>query len=557
MTDHLGDYALLGDLHTAALVNSRGGLDWLCLPRFDSAPCFAALTSGDGGGSWSVSPEQGGPATRRRYRPGTLVLESEWDTPSGTVRVVDCMPPRADTGRIVRIVEGVTGRVPVHVRFTPRFDHGARTPWIRCTGTTVSVVAGSDTLWLDASVPLARVAGHNAADARFTVSAGQEVGFVLTHTSSYLPKPVTPGPGDLLTATERLWSKWSAGLGGTGSGDDAVQRSVITLKALTHTPTGAVISSPVFRGGRSAYLCDVVDASATLRALLDAELTDEARAWREWLVRAIAGDPHDASTRYTLDGRGDPSARAVGTGQLGEVLHGVNSADHLWLPSGDAAWDLQLDLLDHLESTWNQPDENQDGTGAPLRHRVVSKVRAWAGLDRAIRTADRHGLPGTADRWRAARSRLRAEVCTKGYDRDRNTFTGHYGSGVVDPALLMMPEVGFLPWQDVRMRGTLSAVTAALTTADTDAPVLLAPGTPVTTGFRLAAALHGAGNSAAATAVLEQLLAARNDVGLLGEFYDPTARHIGLTPDTASVVSMINAVRRVRSRLSSTVAGAG
>ncbi|MBB4906142.1 glycoside hydrolase family 15 protein [Actinophytocola algeriensis] len=549
MTDDLGDYALLGDFHTIALVNSRGGLDWLCVPRFDSMPCFAALTNGDRGGSWTVSPEKGGRVTRRRYRPGTLVLESEWDTPSGTIRTVDCMAPRADDARVVRIVEGITGCVPVHVVFKPRFDHGDRTPWLRCTGTTVSAVAGSDALWLDASVPLVRVAGHNAAEARFTVAAGQQAGFVLTHTASYLPKPPTAAPGDLIGATERFWSKWSAGVDGTDSWGDALQRAMITLKALTHTPTGAVVSSPVFRTGEPPSLCDVAEASSTLRALLHAELADEARAWREWLVRAVAGDPRYAATRYTVDGRGDPSARATGAGSLGELLHGVNSADHLWLPSRDPAWDLQLDLLDHLESAWDQPDDDQDGIGSSPGHRVVSKVRAWAGLDRAVRTADRHGLPGPVDRWRAARARLRAEVCAKGYDPNRNTFTSHYGSDVVDPELLMMPEVGFLPWRDVRVRGTVSAITAALSTADNVMPVSLAPGTPLMTGFRLVAALDGTGESAAAGALFRQLLTARNDVGLLGKFYDPTARHIGLTPNVTSVVSMINAARQLRSRL--------
>lgn len=548
MTEHPGNHALLGDLHTIALVNSFGGLDWLCAPRFDSMPCFAALTSGDRGGSWTVGPARGGRVTRRRYRPGTLVLESEWDTPDGTVRVVDTLAPRADDARVVRIVEGISGRVPVHVLFKPRFDHGGRTPWIRCTSTTVSAVAGSDALWLDTSVPLVRVAGDDAAEARFTVAAGQQAGFVLTHTPSYLPKPVTPAPGDLVGAAERFWAKWSAGIGGTGSWDDVARRSVLTLKALTHAPTGAVITSPVFRAGEPPYLCDVDEASSTLRALLHAELADEARAWREWLVRTVAGDPRHTAPRYTVDGRGDPSARATAAGSLGELLLGVNSADHLWLPSRDPAWDLQLDLLDHLESAWDQPDDDQDGIGAARGHRVVSKVRAWAGLDRAVRTAERHGLPGPVDRWRAARARLRAEVCAKGYDPDRNTFTGHYGSAVVDPELLMMGDVGFLPWRDVRMRGTVKAVTAALSTAGTDTPVSLAPGTPLTTGFRLVAALHGTGHSAAARELFDRLLTNRNDVGLLGEFYDPTARHLGRTPNAASTIAMINTACQVRPR---------
>lgn len=540
MTERLGDHALLGDLHTIALVDSHGALDWLCLPRFDSTPCFAALTNGEQGGVWTISPTDGGRVARRRYRHGTLVLESEWDTPDGTVRVVDCMAPRVDGPCLVRLVEGVTGNVPVRVRYQPRFDHGERTPWLRCTGTNVSAVAGTDTVWLDASVPLEPARG--GAEAVFTVAPGQRAGFVLTHTASHLPMPAAHDPVEVVEAAEKFWATWSARISETGPHEDVLLRAAITLRALTHAPSGAVVTTPVFRAGQQQHLCAVDEASSTLDALRVAGLEAEARAWREWLVRAIAGDPRQVATRYTIDGRGDPAARTGGAGALGGLLYAVNSADDLWLPSGDPSWDPQLDLLDHLESAWEQPDED----AVPLGHRVVSKVRAWAGLDRAVRTAERHGLPGPVGSWRATRSRLRAEVCAKGYDRDRNTFTSHYGSSSVDAELLVMPEVGFLPWRDVRIRGTVRAITSSLTATGSRPPDSLAPGTPLTTAFRLVTALHGTGHPVAATALFDRLMAARNDVGLLGECYDPTTRDIGLTPHAGSVAGVVNAARQLR-----------
>lgn len=512
MTEPLGNHAVLGDLHTVALVSDSGALDWLCLPRFDSPACFAALTAGAGSGTWQAGPAAGGRATRRRYRPGALVLESEWDTPEGTVRLVECMPPRDGAARVVRILEGVRGRTPVHVLFEPRFDHGRRGPWTRCTGSTVTAVAGADVLRLEADVPFEPVGTDGAAQARFTLSAGQQARFVLTHTPSHLAAPATLDADDAITATELFWSDW---LQQTETHDDVSRRALVTLKALTYAPTGAVVTTPVFTHGADRHLCDPLQAPATLAALLGAGLTDEARAFREWLLRAVAGE---VAARYSIDGRADRSTAAEQAG-LGSVLYCLNSADALWQASRDPAWDLQLGLLDRLESTWDRPGDDN----------VHAKVMAWAAFDRAVRTAERHALPGPADRWRALRSRIRADVCAKGFDPGRNTFIREYGSDAVDPALLVIPEIGFLPWRDVRVRGTVAAVAGALCE---DAG--LVPGTPLSDGLRLVTALHGTGYPVAARALFDELLAVRNEVGLF--------------PDTTSTISVLNAARLLRPR---------
>ncbi|GAB1510937.1 glycoside hydrolase family 15 protein [Actinophytocola sp. KF-1] len=523
MTEPLGNHAVLGDLHTIALVGDDGALDWLCLPRFDSPACFAALTGDAGAGTWLAGPAAGGRATRRRYRPGTLVLESEWDTPDGTVRLVDCMPPRDGAARVVRVLEGVRGRTPVRVLFEPRFDHGQRGPWTRCTGRTVTAVAGADALRLDADVPFEPVGTDGAVEARFSLAEGQRARFVLTHTPSHLTTPAAFDADAAIVAAERFWGDWSARTG--TAHDDVVRRALITLKALTYAPTGAVVTTPVFTRGAERHLCDPLEAPAILTALLGAGLVDEARAWRGWLLRAAAGDPGDVAARYSVDGQADRSA-ADGRAGLASVLYCLNATDALWAAPRDPAWDLQLGLLDHLAATWDRPGDDN----------VHAKVMAWAAFDRAVRTAERHDLPGPADHWRTLRSRIRADVCAKGFAPERNTFVRDYGSDAVDPALLVLPAIGFLPWRDVRVRGTVAAIAATLSD-DTG----LVPGTPLSDGFRLVSALHGTGYPVAATALFDELLAVRNDVGLFGARYDPGSTHAGPVPDTAATTGVLTA----------------
>jgi GH15 family glucan-1,4-alpha-glucosidase len=571
------DYALLGDLHTAALVGVDGGVDWLCLPRFDSPACFAALLGDEHAGTWRVAPAAGGAATRRRYRDDSLILETEWDTPDGTVRLVDLMPPRGDSAELVRVVEGVSGRVPMTMLLAPRFDYGHVRPWTRCDGTGMTAVAGPDTVRLHCPVPLSEVDG--TVTARFTVAAGQRSAFVLSHTPSHRPIPTPTNPDRAIQRTEAFWSNWLPHRD-DGPWGPAVRRALITLKALTYAPTGGVVTAattslPQQMGGRRNWdhrHCSLRDATSTLRALLDAGLVDDARAWRDWLVRAVAGDPRMTQSSYGLDGtrrspehtidwlrgHGNSAPVRIGyrtTGQFALNVRGelIQALHHTNLPTPDITWDIRRALLDHLESGWDRPDNGLWEIRAPQQHFVHSKVMAWAGVDRAVRTAEHHGHPGPLDDWRALRARIHADVCTKGYDPIRNTFTQTYGSYGVDAALLLLPRVGFLPWRDARMRGTLDTVRRELSDGDllmryrndggTDG-LPGAQGVSLAASFWLADALHGTGRHREARELFEKLLALRNDVGLLSEDHDPhTGRQLGNTPHATSMVGLVNTAR--------------
>jgi len=594
MPSRIEDYALLGDLQTAALVSRDGSIDWLCLPRFDSPACFAALLHDETAGMWRISPASGGPATRRRYRGDTLVVESEWDTPDGTVRVVDCMPPRGEAADVVRVVEGVSGRVPVRMLLRLRFDYGHITPWTRCHGTDLAAIAGPDAVWLHGSVPLT---DHgDAVTAEVTVQAGERYPFVLTHTLSHLPQPSPIDPERALAETEEFWASWMSGCTYEGPWDDAVRRSLITLKALTYAPTGGIVAAattslPEQLGGSRNWdyrYCWLRDSAFTLQALLGTGYIEEARAWREWLVRAVAGDPAELRIMYGLDGGrrlpeqtlpwlsgyegsapvriGNAAADQFQLDVWGEVLDGLHLARQAGLPVQDVAWDLQRGLLDYLEGAWDRPDNSLWEVRGPRRHFVHSKVMAWAGLDRAVHTVEQHGLPGPHDRWRALRDQIHAEVCHQGYDAERNTFTQFYGSAGLDAALLLLPRVGFLPWDDPRILGTVDAIRANLCHHDfvlrydteTDGRVDGLPGTEgafLACSFWLADALDGTGRHREARDLFDRLLDLRNDVGLLSEEYDPlTGRQLGNTPQAFSMVGLINTARQLAGSESTTSA---
>ncbi|WP_129842472.1 glycoside hydrolase family 15 protein [Streptomyces sp. RFCAC02] len=579
------DYALLGDLHTAALVGLDGSVDWLCLPRFDSPACFAALLHDDSAGHWRLRPEGADRATRRRYREDTLVLETDWETPDGTVRVIDFMPVRGEAADIVRLVEGVSGRVTMRMDLRLRFDYGSIVPWITREGEDLQAVAGPDAVWLRTPVSLADEGGGTTA--RFTVAAGQRVPFVLTHRDSHLPRPHPVDPELALTETADFWRGWLSGCAYEGRWRGPVRRALITLKALTYAPTGGIVAAATtslpeqLRGPRNwdYRFCWLRDATFTLQALLGTGFTDEARAWREWLLRAAAGDPADLQIMYGLDGRrrltetsldwlpgyADSSPVRIGNaaaGQFqldvwGEVLDGLHLAREAGLAPIDSAWAVQRALLEYLEGNWDRPDDSLWETRGPRRHFTHSRVMAWAGFDRAVRAVRTHNLPGPADRWAALRDRVRAEVCEKGYDAGRNTFTRSYGSPDLDAALLLLPRVGFLPWDDPRVHGTVRAVQKELC----ENGLLLryrtedggtADGLPGSEGaflacsFWLADALHGTGRTAEAEELFERLLGLRNDVGLLSEEYDPHAhRHLGNTPQAFSMVGLVNTAQRL------------
>jgi GH15 family glucan-1,4-alpha-glucosidase len=581
-------YGLLGDMHTAALVGRNGSIDWLCLPRIDSPACFASLLGGEDAGFWRVAPAGGGECTRRSYRGDTLILETEWDTAEGAVRVIDFMPPRGRTPDVVRIVEGLRGSVPMAMDLKLRFDYGNVVPWVHHTDGQLAAVAGPDAAWLSTEVPLH---GRDfATEGRFTVRSGQRVPFVLTYSPSHLPSPTPADPERALRDTERFWQDFVAKFQYDGDWADAVRRSLIVLKALTYAPTGGIVAAattslPEQIGGSRNWdyrYCWLRDATFTLQALLGTGYVAEAKAWREWLLRAVAGDPADLQIMYGIDGTrrlpeytldwlegyegsgpvriGNAASTQFQLDVWGETLDGLHLAREAGITPDDTAWDLQRALLDFLEGHWQDPDNGLWEMRGPRRHFVHSKVMAWVGMDRAVQAVDRFGHAGPVDRWRSLRARIHDEVCREGYDAERGTFTQSYGSKGLDAALLLIPRVGFLPYDDPRVVGTVEAVTQELLDGDfllryrtgVDDEVTSDPGgvdglpghegTFLLCSFWLADALHGIGRREEARTLFERLLETRNDLGLLSEEYDAgSRRQLGNTPQAFSHVGLVNA----------------
>ncbi|MGP3987923.1 glycoside hydrolase family 15 protein [Streptomyces sp. 3N207] len=610
MATLIEDYALIGDMQTAALVARDGSVDWLCLPRFDSPAVFAGLLGTDDHGFWRLAPAARGPApvvgeppgrsqgraaARRRYRGDSLVLESEWDTPEGTVRVTDFMPPRRNAAPcLVRIVEGVSGRVRMSSALRMRFSYGRVVPWVRREGgrrgtgladRTVAV-AGPDSLWLDTD---AETYGSDlTTHADFTVTAGRRVTLTLSWQPSHLAAPPRPDAEELLRGTERFWDGWTAQCSYTGRWREAVVRSLITLKALTYAPTGGIVAAPTTSlpeelGGvrnwdyRYTWLRD---AAITLGALLRTGYREEARRWREWLLRAVAGDAQNLQIMYGVAGErelaeselawlpGYEGSRPVriGNGAADQLQLDVYGevVDALWLgqTSGltpdardDSTHILQMKLMNYLESNWREPDEGIWEVRGPRRHFTHSKVMTWVAADRTVRRLSRLGLEGPVARWRALRDDVHREVCAKGYDADRNTFTQSYGSSELDASLLLIPQVGFLPPDDPRVVGTVEAVQRELcedgfvrrypVTGEGDG-LPGGEGVFLACSFWLAHDLALIGRPAEGRRLFERLLALRNDVGLLAEEFD-TARQrlVGNFPQAFSHVPLIDAALRL------------
>jgi GH15 family glucan-1,4-alpha-glucosidase len=579
------DYGLIGDLQTAALVGRDGSIDWLCLPRFDSPACFAALLDDDRAGRWLLAPAAGGLCTRRRYRGDSLVLESEWVTDAGTVRVADLMPPRGEAPDVVRIVEGISGRVAMRTDLRLRFDYGYVVPWFRTVDGELAGVAGPDAAWLATPVDVRHEGQIISAD--FEVDAGDRVPFVLTYQASHKPRPKPVHADHALADTEAFWQDWIGRGDYDGRWDDAVRRSLITLKSLTYAPTGGILAAATtslpeqLGGGRNwdYRYCWLRDATFTLQALLSTGYTKEARAWREWLLRAVAGDPADLQIMYTLDGarrvpeyeipwlKGYEGSSPVRVGNAaasqfqldvwGEVLDSLHLARTEGLHNTDEAWELQRALLDYLEGAWKRPDNSLWEVRGPHRQFVHSKVMAWAGVDRGVQAVERFGVDGPVDRWRALRQEIHDDVCAHGFDAERGTFTQFYGSTGLDAALLLLPRVGFLPWGDPRVAGTVDAVRRELDhdgfllrySPDADGGVDGVEGTEnafLACTFWLADALTGLGRTDEAETVFERLLDLRNDLGLLSEEYDVGARRqVGNTPQAFSHVGLVNTARHL------------
>ena len=577
------DYALIGDLHTAALVGTDGSIDWLCLPDFDSPACFAGLLDTSEAGQWLLAPADQRHCARRRYRAGTLILDTEWDTPTGRVKVVDFMPPRDGHSDVVRIVEGLAGTVAMRMELVLRFDYGHVVPWVRSVPGGIEAVAGPDAVYLDTPVPVH--GEHFRTVAEFTVAAGQQVPFVLTRVPSHRPRPARLEATASCRTTEAFWGQWSARSRAAGPYREAVQRSLITLKALTYAPTGGIVAAPTTSlpeqlGGVRNWdyrYCWLRDATLTLQAMLVAGYTEEAVAWREWLLRAVAGDPAELQIMYGIDGRrrlpemrlpwlsGYERSAPVRTGNAaadqlqldvwGEVLDGLSLTRNVLLSTPDDSWDVQRALMDHLEGAWRGPDNGLWEVRGSRRHFVHSKVMAWVAADRMAEGVRRSRLPGPAARWEALRETIRAEVLREGYDADRRTFVQSYGATALDAALLLIPRVGFLPPADPRVLGTIEAVQRELTEdgfvlryrpEEVDDGLPGGEGVFLACSFWLVDALSGAGRRTEAVALFERLLGLRNDVGLLSEQWDPRARRqLGNTPQAFSHFSLIGSAMQL------------
>ena len=575
------DYGLIGDLQTAALVGRNGSIDWACFPRFDSGACFAAILGDSDHGRWIVAPRGDAWEGGRRYRPGTLVLETEWETDTGAVRVADFMPPRGKAPDIVRIVEGIRGHVDMFSELVIRFDYGGTIPWVRRIGDGRIAVAGPDALCF--RTPVEHRGENMRTIAEFTVRKGDRVPFTLTWYPSNERPPRAINAEHALDETVTYWEEWSNRCDYTGKWKDDVQSSLTVLKALTYAPTGGIVAAPTTSlpekiGGERNWdyrYCWLRDATLTLLAFLNAGYLEEARAWRVWLLRAAAGDPSALQIMYGVAGErrlfeltlpwlpgyeGSQPVRvgnaAAGQFQLdvyGEVLDALHQARVNELEMSKEAWSLQRRLLGFLEHAWKEPDEGIWEVRGPRRHFTHSKVMAWVAFDRGVQAVERFGRAGPVERWRKIRTEIHREVCEKGFDGELNSFTQSYGSTRLDASLLTIPLVGFLPADDPRMVGTVAAIERVLVRdklvyrymhdEETRAVDGLPPGEgaflPCT--FWLADNLALQGRQAEAEEIFQRLLDLRNDLGLIAEEWDPeTRRQLGNFPQAFSHVALVN-----------------
>ncbi len=577
------DYAFIGDGQTIALVGIDGSIDWLCLPRFDSGACFAALLGTPEHGRFLLAPVGDVVSTRRRYREDSLVLETEMQTADGTVRIVDAMPMRGEYPDVARIVEGVSGRVRMRVELVIRLDYGAIVPWVRKIDGRLHAVAGPDGLVL--ATPIKTHGKGRTTVAEFEVSPGDRVPFILTWHPSWQPAPRSPSTFEAIDDTDRWWREWASRTHDKGQYRDAIVRSLITLKALTYAPTGGIVAAattslPEAIGGERNWdyrYCWLRDATFTLLALLQGGYNEEARAWRDWLLRAAAGDPGKLQIMYGLAGErrldertiewlpGYEGSRPVrvgnaAAGQLqldvyGEVIDTFYQARTMGIEPDPAAWHLETALCDWLESGWREPDAGLwEVRGAP-RCFTHSKVMAWVALDRAVKSIEQLQLPGPLDRWRRVRDTIHEEVCRRAFHPGVGAFTEAYESDVIDASTLLIPSVGFLPGDDPRVLGTIRAVERTLLR---DGFVRRYPTSPkknldglvgeeaafLACSFWLVDAYQLAGRHDDARRLFQRLLAVRNDVGLLSEEYDvDRKRLIGNFPQAFSHVGLINSAR--------------
>ena len=572
------DYGLIGDTQTAGLVAKDGSLDWLCLPRFDSAACFAALLGTTKNGRWRITPGSDVLSVRRRYRGPSLILETEFTTRDGVVRLIDFMPPRGSEPDVVRIVEGVRGDVPIQMELIVRFDYGSVVPWVRRLDGLWTATGGPDSLSLLTPAPLVGVDLATRSD--FVVRAGERVPFVLTWHPSHRPCTAGPDPFAALADTESWWDEWATHFTYDGPWREEVLRSAIALKGLTFAPTGGIVAAattslPEKIGGVRNWdyrFCWLRDATFTLFSLINCGFLSEAAAWRGWLLRAAAGDPAKLQTMYGAGGErrlpelildwlpGYEHSKPVRIGNAavtqfqldvyGEVIDALHVARRAGLELDPNAWALEKVILDFVACAWTEPDEGIWEVRGPRQHFTHSKVLAWVAFDRAIKGVEEHGLDGPVERWRQLRQQVHDDVCAKGYNAALGTFTQYYGSTELDASLLQIPLLGFLPPDDPRVVGTVAAIERNLLkdgfvhryhTESTDDGLPEGEGAFLACSFWLADVYAMQGRWDEATALFERLLSLTNDLGLLAEEYDPHAgRQLGNFPQAFSHVSLIN-----------------
>ncbi|HEX5544529.1 MAG TPA: glycoside hydrolase family 15 protein [Nitrospira sp.] len=577
---YLEDYAFIGDTHTGALVGRNGSVDWLCLPRFDSNACFAALLGNEQNGRWIIAPADQEHRVTRRYQSDTLILETDFTTKDGTVRVVDCMPIRQDYPTVVRLVMGLHGSVRMHMQLILRFDYGSVVPWVTKHTNGLHAVAGPDSVYIATGAPTHGKQSTRVSD--FVVHANQQIPFTLIWHPSHKPVPSAPDAAKAIDETAQWWRQWTSRCHPEGEHREAVIRSLITLKALIYAPTGGIVAAPTTSlpeclGGVRNWdyrYCWIRDATYTLYALLTAGYKEEASNWRDWLIRTIAGDPSQLQIMYGIAGErrltelelpwlsGYEGSTPVRTGNaawrqlqldvFGEVMDTLHQARRTGMETNERGWDIQTTMMEYLESKWKEPDEGIWEIRGPRRHFTHSKIMAWVATDRMVKDIEAFHLPGDAARWKQVREQIHQEVCDKGFDPSRNTFTQYYGSRQPDASLLMIPLVGFLSPDDPRVQGTVQAIEKELChdglilryshegSQDVDG-LPSGEGTFLACSFWLANTYVLQGRHNEAEQLFQRLLALRNDLGLLSEEYDTGAKRlVGNFPQALSHLSLVN-----------------
>lgn len=583
MPSKIEDYALIGDLQTCALVGRDGSIDWLCVPNFDSPACFAALLGNQEHGRWKIAPANEVRSVRRRYRGDSLILESEIECETGRIRIIDFMPVRTQVADLVRIIEGIEGTVPMRMDLEIRFDYGSIVPWVRAIDGGIRAIAGPDTLYCRSDVPMH---GEGLATvSEFDVSAGERATFDLTWTKTYGVHPEPEDAEARLQHTVRFWREWSSKCSYDGPWGEAVMRSLITLKALTYAPSGGLVAAattslPEQIGGIRNWdyrHCWLRDATFSLYALTVGGYTEEAVAWREWLVNSVAGRPEELQIMYGIRGErhlneieidwlpgyegshpvrvGNAAFRQYQLDVYGELMDVLHLTRRLGIPPSDDAWRVQCALMKFLEEGWREPDEGIWEVRGPRRHFTHSKVMAWVAFDRSIAAVEEFGQKGPAEHWRRIREQIRTDIFEKGFNRELNAFVQFYGASSADASLLTLPALGFIDANDPRMTGTVDLIRKQL---EWDGLIKRYPTSPEVDGlppgegsfllctYWLADVLALQGKREEATEIFERLLSLRNDVGLLAEQYDPVAkRQLGNFPQAFSHVGLINTARNL------------